>query len=78
MDIPLDLEHVKNEDVIENYHATLEIVMKEVCILKLCGVLEIGPYPCFPMGFDIITYSDAIDICMEKSKPIKFENYKKS
>ena len=72
MDIPLDLEHIEDEDLIENYHATLEMVMKEVCILKLCGVLEIGPYPCYPMGFDIITYSDAIDLCMEKCEPIEF------
>ena len=78
MDTPLDLENMGDLDLLENYHETLEMAMKEVCILKLSGVLAIGPYPCFPMGFDLITYSDAIDLCMEKCQPIKFENEEKS
>ena len=40
--------------------------MKECCITKVCGVFEIGPRPVQPMGFDIITYEDCIDFCMEK------------
>ena len=40
--------------------------MKECCITKVCGVFEIGPRPVQPMGFDIITYDDHIDFCMEK------------
>ena len=33
---------------------------------RVCGIFEIGPRPVQPMGFDIITYDDCIDICMEK------------
>ena len=40
--------------------------MKECCITKVCGVFEIGPRPVQPMGFDIITYDNCIDFCMEK------------
>ena len=36
-------------------------------------MLEIGPYPYNAMHFDIITYSNAIDICMEKCKVPKFD-----
>ena len=74
MDRPLNKENMFDLDVLESYHQTLKAVMKEVCILKLSGVLEIGPYPCFPMGFDLITYSDAIDLCMEKCESIEFNN----
>ena len=48
--------------------------MKEVCILKLCGIFGIGPYLYNPMNFEIVTYSNAIDIAMEKCKVPKFDS----
>ena len=48
-----------------------------MCILKLCGVLEIGPYPYNPMCFDIVTYSNAIDIAMEKCECPQFDHENK-
>ena len=45
-----------------------------MCILKLCGALEIGPYHYNAMHFDIVTYSNAIDIAMEKCVQLKFDH----
>ena len=48
-----------------------------MCILKLCGVLGIGPYPYNPMNFDLVAYSNAIDIAMEKCRVQKFDRPEK-
>ena len=54
----------ENPKLLNEYNLKLYDVLREVCILKLCGVLGIGPYPYNPMCFDVVTYSNAIDIAM--------------
>ena len=46
-------------------------------MLKLGSVFEFGPMIPDAMGFDVITYSDAIDICMEKCSQSTDQNRKK-
>ena len=68
---PLCEDTVNTERIVEKYQNYLHKVIKECCITKLCGILQIGPYPVQPMGFDIITYSNCIDFCMEYCLEIK-------
>ena len=46
-------------------------------MLKLGSVFEFGPMIPGAMGFDVITYSDAIDICMEKCSKSTDQSRKK-
>ena len=62
----LNKDTYTTEKTVNEYHKKLYEVMKECCITKVCGVFEMGPRPVQPMGFDIITYDDCIDFCMEK------------
>ena len=69
----LDQDSYKLEKPVKDYHKRLYEAIKECCITKVCGVFEIGPRPVQPMGFDLITYNDCIDFCMEKCENIGFK-----
>ena len=78
LDTELDNETIFNEDVLCEYHQTLYEAMKEICMIKLGSVFEFGPMCPDAMGFDMITYSNAIDICMEKCFKSTDQNRKKN
>ena len=56
---------MKGEKVIKEYQEKLEDALVECCMLRLFGVFRMGPMLVKPMGFDVVTYADCIDICME-------------
>ena len=64
---------MKNEKVIKEYQEKFEDALVECCMLRLFGVFRMGPMLVKPMGFDVVTYADCIDICMEKCQEPDFE-----
>ena len=77
LESPLEHQQEDLEFSIKEYHWQLELALKEVCTLKLGGILGIGPYPYNAMQFDIVTYSNAIDIAMEKCREPDFDHVDK-